>query len=167
MADISDKLPPPKRCDNCNSSRIRLHKNHRRNRNKYVCQRCYASVYCHKGTNIPLGYMATAHTRYLRAKAHEAFDVLWRHSLLTRDEAYEWLARILGIALENAHIGRLTDAQLERVIAKSGRHYRRVKTRTKKRKAVQSATYRRQRAYTEQRKRRHGGKWKPTPNRYE
>lgn len=164
MADITDALPPPKRCDNCNSRRVGLQKYTRRKRAKYVCYRCKASVYCHHGTHVPLGYMATAHTRYLRAKAHEAFDPIWKQGLITRDQAYEWLARQLSVTTAYAHIGRLTDAQLERLSLKSERYYRKLVVRDRKRKALQNATDRRQRARAYSRKRRHGGKWKPTPN---
>jgi hypothetical protein len=161
MATITDALPPPKKCDNCQSKRVRHYKDTKHdNRAMYVCLECKSSVYCHEGTRVPLGYMADAETRLLRIKAHEEFDRLWQHKLITRDAAYDWLARQLGIPDSAAHIGRLDKRQLAATIRKAGRYYRKIVAQEAKRKALENATNRRQRTVA---RRKRGGKYKPTP----
>ena len=160
MAKITDALPPPKKCDNCHSKRVRYYKDTKhQGQSVYVCLDCKASVYCHEGTRVPLGYMADAETRLLRMKAHEVFDPLWQHKLVTRDAAYDWLARQLGIPDNAAHIGRLSKPQLEAIIRKASRYYRKLSAYEAKNKALEDAANRRQRTATYRRKR--GGKWRP------
>lgn len=76
----------------------------------WQCVPCDARVGCHKGTNIPLGKLANAETRIARRQAHIAFDRLWKHEIMERNEAYKWLADQLGIHRKHCHIG-LFDAQ--------------------------------------------------------
>lgn len=51
---------------------------------------------------------------YARTRAHAAFDVIWKHGFMTRSEAYEWLARELGV--DEAHMKAMTAEECERVI---------------------------------------------------
>lgn len=86
---------------------------------------CGAWTSCHPGTAIPAGRPGSGRTRYLRGKAHEALDVLWRGTRdraaiahgYARRRAYKWLAGQLGIRPEDCHIGRMTAEECERVIA--------------------------------------------------
>ena len=78
MKRVTDALPPPVKCDACRSRSVRYLPEKKNRRAIYTCFKCKASVGCHHNTNIPLGYMATASTRALRAKAHTAFDPLWK-----------------------------------------------------------------------------------------
>lgn len=55
-----------------------------------------------------------------RAKAHAAFDVLWRQGHMTKLEAYVWLSGALHLPREEAHIGRLNAEQCERVVVLVG-----------------------------------------------
>lgn len=77
----------------------------------WQCEPCGAFVGCHKkeggngdGTK-PLGRLATPELRRAKMAAHEAFDGLWRSGRLKRGDAYGALARELGIAIQNCHIG--------------------------------------------------------------
>lgn len=55
----------------------------------------------------PMGLPASAGTRKARARAHDAFDRLWRHGLMSRTQAYSWMAKALGVSKQEAHIGSL------------------------------------------------------------
>jgi hypothetical protein len=67
--------------------------------------------------------MADKTTRHLRAKAHESFDQLWRSGLMTRSDAYRWLARELEIDGEACHISLLTQDQLRTAAFKAATYF--------------------------------------------
>lgn len=52
--------------------------------------------------------------RRLRQAAHRAFDPLWQTGLMTRREAYRWLAARLGVYEYEAHMGNMEDRDLLR-----------------------------------------------------
>lgn len=88
----------------------------------FVCV-CGAWVSCHPGTGVAAGRPASAQTRYLRHKAHEAFDALWlgdrKKGVATgyaRQRAYRWLARELGRAPDETGIGWMGAEECRRVI---------------------------------------------------
>ncbi len=122
---ISHRLPRPQVCTECRSTNIALQKRSfmgRRTHGEWDliwhCGDCDAMVGCHEGTDVPLGTMANAETRGMRLLAHEAFDPMWRgrNSRLSRDDAYEWMAVVLGVPIANAHIGMLDRHQCELLI---------------------------------------------------
>lgn len=85
----------------------------------YVCEdypQCDTYVGCHRGTREPLGTMADRDLRYRRVKAHKAFDWAWTSKRLSRTEAYELLADVLGVTKDEAHIGMLDLEQCQKVI---------------------------------------------------
>jgi len=49
--------------------------------------------------------------------AHDAFDRLWRHGLMSRTQAYAWMAAILGVEAHEAHIGSLDVDSCDRLCA--------------------------------------------------
>lgn len=53
----------------------------------------------------------------LRSKAHEALDALWRDGLMTRQQAYNWLARHMRMKPEDCHITKMDEQQCGSVIA--------------------------------------------------
>jgi hypothetical protein len=65
----------------------------------------------------PLGDPADLRTRRARTEAHDAFDRLWRYGPLSRSEAYGWMAGVLGVPREEAHIGRLDRGACARLVA--------------------------------------------------
>jgi hypothetical protein len=77
----------------------------------WLCRPCNAYVGCHPGTPEPLGSLANAELRKARSEAHDAFDELWdfgdpdpNGNVMTRKEAYAWLAAELGIEAAACHI---------------------------------------------------------------
>lgn len=61
---------------------------------------------------------ADAPTRLARQQAHAAFDPLWQRAKRrgARSRAYRWLARELGMPVEQCHIGWFDAATCARVI---------------------------------------------------
>lgn len=91
----------------------------------FRCAPCQAWVGCHDGTFKPLGRLANAELRRAKSAAHFAFDKLWQGKMrrdkcsksVAREAAYGWLAKELGIAREDCHIGQMDLAMCDRVIA--------------------------------------------------
>ena len=79
----------------------------------YICDGCKSYVGLHPFTNIPLGIVAEKDTRKLRMKAKNLFEPLWQHGHMSRTEAYEWLAKEMGIAFGECHFGWFNDALCE------------------------------------------------------
>ncbi len=85
---------------------------------------CGAYVGCHPGTTIPLGSPCGPTTRTMRAKAHAAFDPLWKtkadrdgvSKTKARGAGYKWLAGELGIEPSACHIGMMDVHTAHRVV---------------------------------------------------
>lgn len=92
----------------------------------YACLPCDAFVGCHKQgkNNETKGTLANKDLRDLRCAAHRLFDPMWKVAVRERGWskskarriAYAWLARELGLSVENCHIGHLRDDDVKRVI---------------------------------------------------
>lgn len=84
----------------------------------WVCWGCDAWVGCHEREDgaEPLGTLAKEDLRDARIKAHDAFDSLWRHGEMSREEAYSWLAQALGIPPFKCHISRMDLDYVRRVV---------------------------------------------------
>ena len=99
---------------------------HRRDlhRRRYWRCSCGAYVGCHPGTTAPLGAPAGAHTRAARNEAHAAFDPLWKRKIIrdgvpqyeARKAGYAWLAREMGLTVEQCHISLFNADQARRVV---------------------------------------------------
>lgn len=74
----------------------------------WVCWPCDAWVGCKKGTDEPYGELADEELREARIAAHKAFDPVWQNELMTKLDAYNWLAQELGIVPSACQIGLLT-----------------------------------------------------------
>lgn len=88
----------------------------------YVCSnypKCDAYVRAHPGTNIPVGTMANQKLRVLRETAHTYFDRLHTSGIMTKEEAYYWLANLIQAPLSQAHIGYLGEYYCKRVMEES------------------------------------------------
>lgn len=70
----------------------------------------------------PLGIPGDKATKAARIRAHEAFDKLWAGGEMSRGGAYRWMRRALGLTEEQAHIGRFTIADCDRLIAALAAH---------------------------------------------
>ena len=85
----------------------------------WVCKnypKCDAYVGCHEGTTLPLGRPANARLRTLKKEAHKQFDPIWKSGLMSRKEAYQWLASMLHIPLEECHMGLFDIKMCQKVI---------------------------------------------------
>jgi ssDNA-binding Zn-finger/Zn-ribbon topoisomerase 1 len=88
----------------------------------FVCSHypaCDAYVRVKPGTTTPVGSLADGNLRALRLEAHRHFDLLHQTGLMTREEAYLWLAATLQSPLSKAHIGFLGEYYCRQVIAES------------------------------------------------
>ena len=71
----------------------------------YMCKPCNAYVGCHPGMKKPLGRLANEELRRQKMLTHVVFDPLWKSKVMSRTQAYKWLADKLGIKVEDCHIG--------------------------------------------------------------
>jgi hypothetical protein len=83
----------------------------------HQCAPCDAYVGCHPGTIKPLGRLANAELRRAKSVAHAAFDPLWQRRPTHRRDAYAGLAKQLGIAVKDCHIGEFDLELCRRVVA--------------------------------------------------
>lgn len=51
-----------------------------------------------------------------RHKAHRAFDALWISGLMSRSEAYQWMAKVMVLKKREAHIGKFNATQCRQLI---------------------------------------------------
>lgn len=82
---------------------------------------CDARVGCHQQSalNAPLGTLARAPLRILRAQCHDAFDPLWngRDAVFNRrSHAYAWLSGALGIPVNRCHFAEFDEALCGRAL---------------------------------------------------
>ena len=101
------------------SSYIYKNKNKHKNEKMWVCSNfpeCDAYVGCHEGTTLPLGRPANLRLRILKAEAHRQFDPIWKSGLMSRREAYKWLANMLNISLDECHMGMFDVKMCQKVI---------------------------------------------------
>lgn len=82
----------------------------------YRCEPCAAWVGCHPGTDRPLGRLANAELRRAKMAAHQALDPLWRSGRMSRSQAYDWLARQLGLHKSECHVGKFDVETCNRVV---------------------------------------------------
>ena len=82
----------------------------------WQCKEDDAYVGCHAGSDKPLGRLANAKLRGLKMKAHAAFDPIWKSGKMSRNVAYAWLSKKLGIEPSQCHIGAMDLADCKRVI---------------------------------------------------
>ena len=99
-----------------------IYKDNSRDTMLYVCSdypRCDAYVRVHAGTNIPVGTLANHELRTLRRTAHHYFDQLYQSGIMTKQDAYQWLADQISAPLSQAHIGYLGEYYCKQVIEQS------------------------------------------------
>lgn len=84
----------------------------------YLCRNCRAFVGVHTGTKIPLGTLANSELREWRKEAHNQFDKLWKKPtrIMTRYNAYGWLANNMGLTRKDTHIALFEIEQCKKVI---------------------------------------------------
>ncbi len=115
------------RCPYCGSpvvlrSAEGIYINNADNTRLYVCTRypiCDAYVKVQDGTAIPAGSLANGVLRALRIEAHRCFDRIHKAGILSRKEAYAWLASVVAAPMAHAHIGQLGEYGCKLVIEES------------------------------------------------
>ncbi len=120
------KNPMSMRCPYCGATVVYrkaddIYHDHK-DRMMYVCSRypeCDAYVRVHEGTNIPVGTLANRNLRSLRRTAHQYFDKLYKTGIMSKDEAYSWLAYLIDSPISQAHIGYLGEYYCREVIKQS------------------------------------------------
>jgi ssDNA-binding Zn-finger/Zn-ribbon topoisomerase 1 len=93
--------------------------------NLYVCSnypKCDSYVRVHPGTTMPVGILADAKLRALRVKAHQHFGELYKTGLMSKQEAYTWLAFALCLPPSQTHIGYFSEHYCNLVITESDKY---------------------------------------------
>lgn len=111
VARVIDPLPVPTVCPFCGSD-VELVKNsviYGREYGDwpwvYKCVSCDSHVGLHPFTGIPLGTLADKETRLARQAAKAAFNPIWKSGEMSRTDAYNWLAKQLGVLVNHCHVG--------------------------------------------------------------
>lgn len=115
------------RCPYCGSPAILrsaegIYRDNRRSAMLYVRKKypaCDSYVRVQPGTRLPIGTMANGELRAMRKEAHHYFDQLYKRGMMTKEEAYHWLAEILAAPMDQAHIGLLGEYYCGIVIEES------------------------------------------------
>lgn len=83
----------------------------------WYCDPCkaYTGTHANSPRHAPKGGLANAELRAARRRAHTAFDPLWETGMMTRAEAYDWLAQALG-QQRRPHIGFMNVEDCNRVV---------------------------------------------------
>ena len=120
------KSPEPVRCHCGRPAVLRsaegICKTHKPGAMVYVCSNypaCNSFVMAHPNTMEPMGTLAPPELRRLRYEAHNQFDQLYKSGLMTRQEAYRWLAYVVQAPMSHAHIGHLGEYYCKIVIQES------------------------------------------------
>lgn len=95
---------------------------HRAGEMLYVCSAypaCDSYVCARPDTMEPMGSLAWPKLRRLRFEAHQIFDQLHQNGLMSKAEAYQWLAHTVQAPMGHAHIGHLGEHYCEVVIQES------------------------------------------------
>lgn len=109
----------------------------------WVCENfpeCDSYVSCHEGTTIPKGRPANGKLRSLKKQAHIQFDAIWKCGLMTREDAYKWLADMLNISYDECHIGRFDVRLCEKTIYLSQKQENRLILDYRRKKGIERYT---------------------------
>lgn len=70
------------------------------------------------------GDFADRPLRQMRIQLHFEFDKLWKSGSMTRDEAYSWLSKELGLPSRLSHIRYLKEDQCNNIMEALCRHFK-------------------------------------------
>lgn len=88
----------------------------------YVCKnypKCDCYVRVKPGTFAPMGIPANRQLRQLRTQTHMVFDRLYNTGIMSKRNAYRWLADYMCCPLSEAHIGLMGEYYCHQVIRES------------------------------------------------
>ena len=111
LKKVKDWIKAPTQCHYCFSEVvIKTHeevygKSHSDWPYLYGCIGCDAIVGIHKGTNVPLGYLANKALRTQRQEVKGRFLQLKKKFNLSADKAYDILSKEMKYAKKNCHFG--------------------------------------------------------------
>lgn len=77
----------------------------------YQCPVCKNFVGTHKGTDIPLGVIASPEIKRERMKIHFLLDPLWRNKRISRKEIYKEISASLGYEYHTANLRSLEECR--------------------------------------------------------
>ena len=80
---------------------------------------CLLYVGVHPGTKIPKGTLANRELRQKRIQAHRIFDQIWQQGILSKPEAYRWVADKFCLTDKQAHIGQFSNYMCDQLIRES------------------------------------------------
>lgn len=114
------------RCPYCGANTVirpasEIYQDPRRTDELYVCSnypRCNSYVSMYPGTKKPMGPLANGDLRNLRIRAHRKFDQIWQTRIMSRDQAYRWMADYFCLPLREAHIGNFNEYRCKELINK-------------------------------------------------
>lgn len=120
------KMNQPVRCPYCGSiAHIRpaaeIYHDAQRTDELYVCSKyptCKSYVSIYPGSKTPMGPLANGDLRNLRIRAHRKFDRIWQTGIMSRQDAYRWMADFFCLPLREAHIGMFSEYRCEELIKK-------------------------------------------------
>lgn len=93
-------------------------------RKVYACSNypaCDSYVGVHDGTIIPKGTLANKELRKKRIQAHQMFDQIWKRGILSKPDAYLWVADKFGLSPSQAHIGHFSNYMCDQLIRESAK----------------------------------------------
>lgn len=71
----------------------------------FACTQCMARVSMHPFTDIPVGTLADEELREVRKRCKAPFEAIFRDGRMSRTQAYQALAKRLGISVDECHFG--------------------------------------------------------------
>lgn len=77
----------------------------------YQCPVCKNFVGTHKGTDRPLGVIASAEIKKERMKIHDIIDPLWKMQKIPRKEIYRQISSRLGYEYHTANLKTVEDCR--------------------------------------------------------
>lgn len=111
LKKVKDWIPAPTQCHYCFSEVVI--KTHEEVYGKtygdwpylYVCTKCGATIGIHKGTNVPMGYLANKPLRQQRQKVKgRSLQLKEKFNISTR-VSYDILSKEMGYSEKNCHFG--------------------------------------------------------------
>jgi hypothetical protein len=82
----------------------------------YECPSCGASVECHPGTLVAMGFVARGKLREKRNQVHKVLDELWRTGRLSRSEVYSKLREKMCLTKAACHVAKFNESQCDEAL---------------------------------------------------
>ena len=83
---------------------------------RYECPACNASVECHPGTLVAMGFVARRKLKEKRNQVHQVLDELWKTDKLSRSEVYAKLRGKMNLTKAACHVAKFNESQCEQAL---------------------------------------------------